>query len=308
MGSFFVGGTVITAPGTFDPSKCGTSCPTPDGQTLHVDHTYVQYRIPPNARKLPLVMWHGCLSTAWESTPDDREGYESLFLRRGFSVYILDQPRMGRAGKSSQGVTLTPTPGELSSFTGFRLGIWPNFFPGVQFPRDAASLDHFWRQGGAGNGPSNTSINVDAIAAIFTKIGPAVLITHSASGGPGWMTALKNSNVKAIVAYEPGSPTAGGYLFPVGEVPPNLSLPDGVSVSPGSPVPLSDFLKLTKIPIQVIMGDNMPTTPDPAPVRDQWRLRLSNSLMRSIDMGETLPCFIFPTSESMAIRTSPSPT
>jgi hypothetical protein len=25
MGSFFVGGTVITAPGTFDPSKCGTS-------------------------------------------------------------------------------------------------------------------------------------------------------------------------------------------------------------------------------------------------------------------------------------------
>jgi hypothetical protein len=274
MGSFFAGGTVITAPGTFDPTLCGPFCPTPDGQTLHADHAYVQFHIPPNARKLPLVMWHGCLSTAWESTPDDREGYQSIFLRRDFSVYILDQPRQGRAGKSSQGVTLTPTPGELQSFTGFRLGIWPNFFPNSQFPRDPASLDHFWRQGGASNGPANTAVSTDAVAALFTRIGPAVLITHSASGPLGWLTRVKSPNVKAIIAYEPGSPTAGGYLFPEGEVPPALSLSNGMSVSPGNPVPLSDFLKLTQIPIQVIHGDNIPTIPDPMPVRDAWRLRL----------------------------------
>ena len=33
QGSFAVGGTVIAAPGTFDPLK-----PTPEGQTLHGDH------------------------------------------------------------------------------------------------------------------------------------------------------------------------------------------------------------------------------------------------------------------------------
>ena len=48
QGSFTVGGSVITAPGTHDPYN-----PTPpDGQTFHGDHTYVQYQIPPKARKL----------------------------------------------------------------------------------------------------------------------------------------------------------------------------------------------------------------------------------------------------------------
>jgi hypothetical protein len=35
QGSFAVGGTVITNPGTFDPLK-----PTPEGQTFHGDHAY----------------------------------------------------------------------------------------------------------------------------------------------------------------------------------------------------------------------------------------------------------------------------
>jgi hypothetical protein len=65
-----VGGTVITNPGTFDPNN-----PTPEGQTFHGDHAYVQFQIPPNKRDLPLVMWHGFLqfSKTWESTPDGRE-------------------------------------------------------------------------------------------------------------------------------------------------------------------------------------------------------------------------------------------
>ncbi|MFZ0033506.1 MAG: hypothetical protein WAK60_00780, partial [Sedimentisphaerales bacterium] len=58
QGSFAVGGTVITAPGTFDPIKQGAYNPAgPDsaGQTLHGDHAYVFYQIPEDARKLPLV-------------------------------------------------------------------------------------------------------------------------------------------------------------------------------------------------------------------------------------------------------------
>ena len=52
--SFMVGGTVIQNPGDFDPNH-----PTAAGQTLHGNHAYVQFQIPPNARELPLVMWHG---------------------------------------------------------------------------------------------------------------------------------------------------------------------------------------------------------------------------------------------------------
>jgi len=90
QGSFAVGGTVITNPGTFDPYK-----PTPEGQTFHGDHAYAFYQIPANARKLPLVMWHGAgqFSKSWETTSDGREGYQNIFLRRGFGVYLIDQPR-----------------------------------------------------------------------------------------------------------------------------------------------------------------------------------------------------------------------
>jgi hypothetical protein len=38
QGSFAVGGTVITTPGTYDAIKRG-----PEGQTFHSDHAYVFY-------------------------------------------------------------------------------------------------------------------------------------------------------------------------------------------------------------------------------------------------------------------------
>jgi hypothetical protein len=43
QGSFAVGGSVVTTPGTFDPIAQGafTATPDPKGQTLHGDHAYV---------------------------------------------------------------------------------------------------------------------------------------------------------------------------------------------------------------------------------------------------------------------------
>src|ERR1044071_10189729 len=117
QGSFAVGGTVVTAPGTFDPIKQGAYNPAgtdPAGQTLHGDHAYVFYQIPANARKLPLVFWHGHGQSAktWETTPDGREGFQNIFLRRRFPVYLIDKPRRGRAARSTQPVNITATPDE----------------------------------------------------------------------------------------------------------------------------------------------------------------------------------------------------
>ena len=76
QGSFAVGGTVVTAPGTFDPIAQGAYSPTqdPKGQSLHGDHAYVFYQVPVNARALPLVFWHGHGQSGktWETTPDGR--------------------------------------------------------------------------------------------------------------------------------------------------------------------------------------------------------------------------------------------
>jgi len=89
QGSFAVGGRAIT---------------DPDGKTFHGDHAFVSYQVPVNARKLPLMLWHGAGQSAktWETTPDGREGFTNLFLRRGFAVYTIDQPRRGRAGRSDE--------------------------------------------------------------------------------------------------------------------------------------------------------------------------------------------------------------
>ncbi len=248
QGSFAFGGAVITGA---------------DGNTFRGDHGYAQYQIPPDARAYPLVMWHGGgqFSKTWETTPDGRDGFQNIFLRRGFATYIIDQPRRGRAGRSTAGVTIRDAvPDEANLFTIFRLGIWtppesPRFFPGVQFPQDAESVDQYFRQvtpdtgtpgGGATGGDEGAAVATDAVAALFDRIGPAVLITHSASGILGWQTALKSANVRAIVSYEPTV-----FLVPEGDPAP----PPGFA--PAMPVPPEEFDKLTEIPIQIVFGDNI---------------------------------------------------
>ena len=266
QGSFAVGGKVITNPGTFDSAK-----PTPDGQTLHGDHAYVSYQIPVNARELPLVLWHGAgqFSKTWETTADGREGYQNIFLRRRFGVYLLTQPRRGNAGRSTVAANIPATPDEQVWFNTFRIGVWPNYFPGVQFSREPETLNQYFRSMTPNTGPFDMEVISDAASALFAKIGPAVLVTHSQSGGPGWLTAMKNPNVRAIVAYEPGS----GFVFPAGEVPPPM--PSAAGTLEGVAVPPAEFIKLTRIPIVIYYGDNIPAQPTASLGEDNWRVRLA---------------------------------
>ena len=126
QGSFAVGGSVIQSPGTFD-----TSNPDSGGQTLHGDHARVFYQIPVKARKLPLVMWHGFgqFSKTWESTPDGREGFQNIFLRRQFATYVIDQPRRGTAGRGTVGGAVSATPDDQRWFNTFRVGIMAGLLP-----------------------------------------------------------------------------------------------------------------------------------------------------------------------------------
>ena len=265
QGSFAIGGTVITNPGVFDHIKR-----TPDGQTFHGDHAYVYYQIPMKAKKLPLVFWHGIgqFSKTWETTPDGREGFQNIFLRRKFGVYIIDQPRRGNAGRSTVESTILPTPDEQTWFGTFRVGVWPNYFPGVQFSKDPEALNQYFRSMTPNVGPIDINLNVNTVSQLVKKIGPSILVTHSHAGGQGWLTAIKNQDVRAIVSYEPGS----GFVFPEGEVPNQIESSAGPLQAVG--VSKTDFLKLTKIPIVIYYGDFIPETPDPNPGTDGWRARL----------------------------------
>jgi hypothetical protein len=265
QGSFAVGGKVITNPGAFNPYN-----PTPEGQTLHGDHAYVFYQIPVKARKLPLIFWHGAgqFSRTWETTPDGREGFQNIFLRRGFGVYLIDQPRRGNAGRSTVTTTIIPTPDEQAWFGTFRIGIWPDYFPGVQFAKDPETLNQYFRQMTPNTGDFDVEVISDAVSELFDKIGQGILVTHSQSGGPGWITATKTPHVRAIISYEPGS----NFVFPHGEVPAPIASSSGALEAVGAP--LEDFMRLTKIPIIMYYGDNIPSTLNNNPGQDGWRVRL----------------------------------
>jgi pimeloyl-ACP methyl ester carboxylesterase len=273
QGSFAVGGTVVTAPGTFDPIAQGAYNPAgvdPAGQTLHGDHASISYQIPADARKLPLVFWHGHgqSSRCWETTPDGREGFQSIFVRRRFPVYLVDQPRRGHAARSTQPVALTASPDEQLWFGIFRLGVWPAFYGDVQVSRDPEAMDQFFRMMVPNTGPYDVEVNTAAVSSLFDEIGKGVLVTHSQSGTLGWRTAIKNQNVVAIVSYEPGVE----FLFPDEEVPGPRPSGKG-AVTPPS-VPMTEFMHLTKMPIVIYYGDNIPEAPTAIPGEEQWRVNL----------------------------------
>ena len=70
------------------------------------------------------------------------------------------------------------------------------------------------------------------------------------------------------MSYEPG----GDFLFPEGEAP---SLPFGARTFTRPTIPMADFMQLTKVPIVVYYGDNIPEQPSTNPGQEQWRAFLS---------------------------------
>ena len=128
-------------------------------------------------------------------------------------------------------------------------------------------MEQFYRQMTPNTGPFDANIISDAISGLIDKLGGGILVTHSQGGGPGWSTAIKNDKVKAIVAYEPYS----GFVFPKGEMPEPIKSTGLFGALSGTEIPLSDFKKLTTIPIIIYYGDNIAKEPTTVWNKDHWR-------------------------------------
>ena len=153
QGSLAVGGKTVKHSGVFSTKNFLA----PEGQTAYGDHAYVFYQIPVKAKKLPLVFQHGGAQSkrTWESTPDGREGFQNIFLRKGYGVYLIDQPRIGEAGLSTEAAgdknpwAGNPLYADKTLFMLSRVGLYdgdtPHVFDNAAFPKDAASIDQFQR-------------------------------------------------------------------------------------------------------------------------------------------------------------------
>ena len=269
QGSFAVGGTTIRRDGTYDNSKfVGWAEQIETGQSYHGDHAFINYQIPAKANKYPLVFIHGYggSGVCWEMTPDGRDGFSTLMLRKKYPTYVMDLPGRGRAGRTTAENHTKPVADEMFWFDIWRIGLWPNYNEGVQFSKDSEYMAQFFRE--MTPDLSNHTQDIPAINALADKIGGNVLVTHSAAGYPGWAVAMQNSNVKGVAAYEPG-----GYVFPKGEAP--EPMPSLTGTLSGVEVSAEEFKKLTEIPIVIYFGDYIPEEPSKNLGDENWRVRLA---------------------------------
>ena len=271
QGSFAAGGRVIHEKGTYSEDHALS----PEGQEKHVDHGYVFYQIPAKARKNALLFLHGAgqSGACFETTPDGREGFQTIFLRKGYKVYLMDQPRRGRAGSSGIEGNITPAADEALWFDIFRFGHYPRYFENVQIPRGEEAENQFWRKVTPNTGAFDPLLTADALLETVNRTGNTILITHSQGASPGWLAAMKNAKIKGIIALEPGV----GFVFPKGEVPPPLPSSSPFGALKGVEVSTEDFEKLTAIPILMLFGDHIPEKPSPHGGEDNWRVRLKEA-------------------------------
>ena len=268
QGSFAAGGTTLVRPGTYDNSKfVGWAEQEETGQSYRADHAYVQYQIPSRARRHALVFVHGYggSGAVWQTTPDGRDGFATLMLKHRYPVYVMDLPGRGRAGRTTAAKTVKPVADEMFWFDIWRMGIWPRYNEDVQFPQGQEELSQFFRL--MTPDLSAGTLDAQAVALTAEKAVPAVLVTHSAGGVPGWMAAIQNPSVRGVAAYEPG-----GFVFPQDDLPAAI---DGLTGgSAPIAVPREQFMKLTQIPLVLYFGDYIPEEPSKNLGDENWRVRL----------------------------------
>ena len=231
QGVFASGGTV-TEPvaGTYAPEKSWLDA-TRAGNTAHIDHASTFYQIPASESGNPVVFLHGYGQSriGWQATPDGREGWSDIFLKKGRGVFLVDQPRRGEAGSTARMVSAggidawgddgkTYMAGDQAWYTHFRIGlVAPDRYEGSQFPAGSEAQNQFFRFMTVNTGDYDEALFGSVLSEVLSDVKKmtgkkSVYITHSQGGRVGWQTDA--DNIAAIVAIEPGgTPEVGGAEY-----------------------------------------------------------------------------------------------
>jgi pimeloyl-ACP methyl ester carboxylesterase len=220
----------------------------PAGHVM-VDNVYATYQYPADLRHPHPILFNsggGHTARVYDTTPDGREGWLTLFVREGFAVYGVDRPNTGRSGTdickiNAVKLGLAPTSqlpainryAAESSWVTFRWG--PKYgepYPNTQFPIEAADK-YFPQTVSTYRDPQETLKSVAAFSALIDKVPePVILQTWSSSGLLGYLTAAERPDrVKAILAIE-------------------------TSVTAFDGIPPAGRQKLAAIPILIVIGDH----------------------------------------------------
>jgi len=226
MGSFHVGGRKVEVSG--QPVKeiqrvpGGPMSKLDLNGTYHVEQMYVQYFLVQNRKgRWPLLMWHGAGLTGatFETTPDGREGWRDMMIRRGWDVYLSDATERGRSSFAPPLIwkddpIFLP---EADPWERWRIGTGPGSFdpdpakrkvlPGNQFPVEA--YDAFMKQL-VPRWLSTDDVVIASYVALIDKVCLCVILAHSQGGHFAFRAAEQRPDkVKAMVSVEPATAGAG---------------------------------------------------------------------------------------------------
>jgi pimeloyl-ACP methyl ester carboxylesterase len=213
---------------------------------------YVEYWVPAERRhELPLVLVHGGggQGVAFLGRGDGHRGWLHHALDAGYAVYVPDRPGHGRNPPHPDlvGPMSEPTP-YAAVIPQFGVGTAGGRWPGTGDVGDPG-LDAFMAQQRPmrfDTAPFAHAVSRGRGAELLDRIGPAVLVTHSAGGPFGWVTAdARPELVRALVAVEALGPAT--VAIPLAFDPPVASVSE-LALEPLPDPPDVDFGGLARVP------------------------------------------------------------
>ncbi|KAI9679979.1 MAG: hypothetical protein M1817_004994 [Caeruleum heppii] len=195
--------------------------------TIVVNQLYVEQLIPAAGVKQtnPLIFFHGggFSGTTWLNTPDNRKGFASYFLDKGYAVYLVDVTTVGRSPRQPN-VAMVSTATAQGAEAGFsaveRYNAYPQAILHTQWPGTGLVGDPVfdgWYRSFI-QVPSNFAETEVAMGAagceLLRRIGrPSFLVPHSYGGIMAWKIADQcPDRVQGYVGIEPDTAPFTNYI------------------------------------------------------------------------------------------------
>jgi pimeloyl-ACP methyl ester carboxylesterase len=209
------------------------------GTVVNGEQMYVESFVPAQVRHpFAIIMVHGGGGQGldWMTTPDGRPGWVHHFVMQGYRTYVVDRPGHGRSPYHPD--VHGPFPARAGTYeTMQRQFTAPEKAPMPYGPE--AKLHTQWAgttgvlgdptadqvaagQGGGFVADINRTHAVWAERAgeLLDKVGPAVVMTHSAGGPFAWISANARPNlVVGLLPVEPAGPPFGNLRYGVAASP-----------------------------------------------------------------------------------------
>ena len=222
----------IARQGSIEAGGTPLVCATNDGGSLNnerfpagrvmVNNVYATYQYPADQKYRYPILFNpggGHSARVYDTTPDGREGWLTLFVREGFAAYGVDRVNSGRSASDicrinavklgRAPLTELPTMNRYSAesaWVNFRWGPrYGTFYPDTQFPTEAVE-QYYLQLLSNYRDPDETRKMVAALVALIDKVGPVVLQSWSSSGILIYLAAIERPTlVKGILALEHGA-------------------------------------------------------------------------------------------------------